>query len=286
MQDVNVVPTANSTTSSSSAGLVSVVVVCMTIMAVCALVYFAIRCYFDERRWRASAMLCKCLPPASAASLVEFGNPCRYVEVSRFLFFFIYSNVFVFEVLILFSCIWFDGGFGSILLWPFSLVADVPLTFIFSFIYLMFLLFFRLFLLLLLLTCLACAVDSVEPLTWLCKLELRLLALKWRPERQRLRIAGQCRRMFACRKRSAFRAAPSARRWPTITRRFPIGAHRRRALVNVTAALITIVTCKSRVSDKNIDTTGKSSANITARCSTNRMTSVSTTRCGASDPFP
>ncbi|EFX76284.1 hypothetical protein DAPPUDRAFT_107153 [Daphnia pulex] len=80
MQDVNVVPSASSTTSSSSAGLVSVVVVCMTIMAVCALVYFAIRCYFDERRWRASAMLCKCLPPASAASLVECGNPCRYVE--------------------------------------------------------------------------------------------------------------------------------------------------------------------------------------------------------------
>jgi hypothetical protein len=96
MQDVNVVPTVSSTTSSSSAGLVSVVVVCMTIMAVCALVYFAIRCYFDERRWRASAMLCKCLPPASAASLVECGNPCRYVEVSRFLFLFIFIQTFLY----------------------------------------------------------------------------------------------------------------------------------------------------------------------------------------------
>lgn len=229
-------------------------------------------------------MLCKCLPPASAASLVECGNPCRYVEVSRFPFFiFIYSNVSVFEVLILFSCIWFDGGFGSILVWPFSIVADVPLTlFFFFYIFDVFIVFFRLVLLLLLTTFFACAVDSVEPLTWLCKLELRLLALKWRTERQRLRIVGQCHRMFACRKRNAFRAAPSARRWSTITRRFPIGAHRRRALVNV----ITIVTCKSRVSDKNIDTTGKSSANFTARCSTNRMTSVSTTRCGASVPFP
>lgn len=136
MQDVNVVPTVSSTTSSSSASLVSVVVVCMTIMAVCALVYFAIRCYFDERRWRASAMLCKCLPPASAASLVECGNPCRYVEVSRFPFFiFIYSNVSVFEVLILFSFIWFDGGFGSILVWSFSIVADVPLTLFFFLLY-------------------------------------------------------------------------------------------------------------------------------------------------------
>jgi hypothetical protein len=96
MQDVNVVPTVSSTTSSSSAGLVSVVVVCMTIMAVCALVYFAIRCYFDERRWRANAMLCKCLPPASAASLVECGNPCRYVEVSRFLFLFIFIQTFLY----------------------------------------------------------------------------------------------------------------------------------------------------------------------------------------------
>jgi hypothetical protein len=43
-----------------------------------------------------------------------------------------------------------------------------------------FIVFFRLVLLLLLLTTFfACAVDSVEPLTWLCKLELRLLALKW-----------------------------------------------------------------------------------------------------------
>lgn len=77
LQDVNVVPTTNST---SSSGLVSVVVVCMTVMAVCALVYFAIRCYFDERRWRASALLCKCLPPPSTASLAECGNSCRYVE--------------------------------------------------------------------------------------------------------------------------------------------------------------------------------------------------------------
>lgn len=84
LQDVNVVPTTNST---SSSGLVSVVVVCMTVMAVCALVYFAIRCYFDERRWRASALLCKCLPPPSTASLAECGNSCRYVEVSAPLFF-------------------------------------------------------------------------------------------------------------------------------------------------------------------------------------------------------
>jgi hypothetical protein len=81
---VNVGPTMSST--SSSAGLVSVVIICMTIMAVCALVYFAIRCYFDERRWRASALLCKCLPPASTASLAEYGNPCRYVEVSCYSF--------------------------------------------------------------------------------------------------------------------------------------------------------------------------------------------------------
>ena len=81
---VNVGTTMSST--SSSAGLVSVVIICMTIMAVCALVYFAIRCYFDERRWRASALLCKCLPPASTASLAEYGNPCRYVEVSCYSF--------------------------------------------------------------------------------------------------------------------------------------------------------------------------------------------------------
>lgn len=68
----------------ASPGLISVVIICMTIMAVCALVYFAIRCYFDERRWRASAMMCKCLPPASSASLVECGNSCRYVEVCSF----------------------------------------------------------------------------------------------------------------------------------------------------------------------------------------------------------
>lgn len=71
--------------ATSSPSLLSVVIVCMTILAVCAFIYFAIRCYFDERRWRASAMLCKCLPPASSASLVECGNSCRYVEVCLFL---------------------------------------------------------------------------------------------------------------------------------------------------------------------------------------------------------
>lgn len=232
-------------------------------------------------------MLCKCLPPASAASLVECGNPCRYVEVSRFLFLFIFIQTFLYLRFWFFFLV-----FGLMGVWINTFVAFFHRCgcainlFFFFYMFDVFIVFFRLVLLLLLTTFFACAVDSVEPLTWLCKLELRLLALKWRPERQRLRIVGQCRRMFACRKRNAFRAAPSARRWPTITRRFPIGAHRRRALVNVIAVLITIVTCKSRVSDKNIDTTGKSSANFTARCSTNRMTSVSTTRCGVSVPFP
>ena len=209
-------------------------------------------------------MLCKCLPPASASSLVECGNPCRYVEVSGFLFIQRVSPSYeVFALFVLFVRIT-------------SFVADFLLTLLFYADVFIFWLFLSL-----LLTCLPCATDSVEPLTWPCKLGLRLV-LKWRPER-RLRIAGQCR-MFGCRKRSAFRAAPSVRRWRIITRRFQIGGHRRRVLVNVRAVIITVY--KSRVSDKNIVTTVKSSANITGRCSTNRMTSVSITHCVGSVPFP
>ena len=86
---------AAAVTAGSSSGLISVVIVCMTILAVCALVYFAIRCYFDERRWRASALMCKCLPPA-AGSFAECGNACRYVEVCLCVFFTIAIFCFIF----------------------------------------------------------------------------------------------------------------------------------------------------------------------------------------------
>lgn len=66
--------------SPTCAALASVVV-CMTIMAVCAVVYFAVRCYFEERRLRLSARLCKC-SPAALASALERGDLCRYDEVT------------------------------------------------------------------------------------------------------------------------------------------------------------------------------------------------------------
>jgi hypothetical protein len=109
-------------------------------------------------------------------------------------------------------------------------------------------------------------VDSEEPLAWPCKLALRLVLKEW--HRRRLRMVGQ---MFAFRKPNEFLVMPSVRHRRTITRRFQIADHRRRALVNV-RAVITVY--KNRVNVKNIVTIAKSNVNITGKFSTIRMTSV------------
>ena len=67
--------------SSSAPSTLTSVVVCMSIMAVSAVAYFAIRCYFEERRLRASALLCKCLPVAGQHT-VECVDLCTYIEVT------------------------------------------------------------------------------------------------------------------------------------------------------------------------------------------------------------
>ena len=69
--------------TSSSSPAVTAVIICMTIMAICAVLYFAIRYYFEERRWKASAAMCNCLPPGASATLntIECANICRYNEV-------------------------------------------------------------------------------------------------------------------------------------------------------------------------------------------------------------
>lgn len=76
--------------SSSSSPGVTAVIICMTIMAVCAVLYFAIRYYFEERRWKAGAMMCKCLPSGAAPTLstIECANICRYREVQFILIIF------------------------------------------------------------------------------------------------------------------------------------------------------------------------------------------------------
>lgn len=58
------------------------VVVCMTVMVVSAVIYFAIRCYFEERKLRSTLRMCKC-GPVALANAIECGNLCCYNEVSH-----------------------------------------------------------------------------------------------------------------------------------------------------------------------------------------------------------
>lgn len=67
-------------TSSPASSSLTSVIVCMSIMAVSAVAYFAIRCYFEERRMRASARLCKCLPVVGQHGPVECVDMCTYIE--------------------------------------------------------------------------------------------------------------------------------------------------------------------------------------------------------------
>lgn len=82
---------------SSTTALTSVVV-CMTIMAISAVAYFAIRCYFEEKRFRATVSLCKCRLPAHQASAeLECGTLCTYSEVRLFLFYLHHNCALVFK---------------------------------------------------------------------------------------------------------------------------------------------------------------------------------------------